>query len=170
MNIKPDSSFNFEVTTCLEKRSIKRVRRFKSISLQGNHNSQGIPSSKLNVNQTNISSIPPLEIAKRKKKYRKISIYLVGISTSFLSLNFLYFYCKLVAFSKSIFYKHNTYISDLDEIVERVSHYLYYLNFSVNFYLYTVFGSSIKIRNVLQQMTSKERSLNNKNMTSRSKL
>ena len=119
------------------------------------------------------------EISRRRKNFRHITLFLVSISTCFLLLNSLYFYDKLRILFELICVRMSSTSSssgqqqeldpppvldltdpillqsDRDEILHHFSRYFYYLNFAVNFYLYTLLGSSTKLRFLFSRLVRK---------------
>lgn len=83
--------------------------------------------------------------AKRLQKYSKTTRMLIIISVTFLLLH------SPIAYSKLSYLFQNTsdqsiseYDHDHDETMERITCYIYYLNFSLNFFLYTLSGSNFR--------------------------
>lgn len=83
----------------------------------------------------------------RKQKYSTSTKMLLVISNAFLlmnipmALNKAYYFCKNY-FSNS----QSIETSGSEEILERVSCYIYYLNFSLNFFLYSIYGEKFRLK------------------------
>jgi hypothetical protein len=98
-----------------------------------------------------ISNMP-----NRIKTYSKTTKVLFTISTTYLILHFPIAICKIWYFLKSNQQEfetpsNNTTTSEvtleanpIEEIIERITCYLYYLNFSLNFFLYNLNGSQFR--------------------------
>ena len=102
-------------------------------------------SMKISPLSMNVSNMP-----SRKKTYSKTTKVLFTISTTYLILHFPIALCKIW-----YFFKNNQQDDDMtsdvaleanpiEEIIERVTCYLYYLNFSLNFFLYSLNGSQFR--------------------------
>lgn len=126
------------------------------------------PQSPLPVSSTNSALVPPspkiiLLVAsssplnrQRSEKYSRTTRILLIISLTYILLNTLMAYSKL----RHLFDEITHYSSDDDdehltaqekrskllnnEILERISCYLYYLNFSINFFLYVLNKSTFR--------------------------
>ena len=100
---------------------------------------------------------------QRKAVYSRTTRMLIIISTTFLILHGPIVYCKTIYFLKAVsdgilersdssIRSNSNDLKEIDtipleEIIERLTCYVYYLNFSLNFFLYVLNGS--KFRNIL---------------------
>ncbi len=121
-----------------------------------------------------------IEIIRRKKVYWRMTHILLAITTSFLILNFPFCFLKLRYFIRgfasitktaphahstnqttTLEYKNVTPVnqfkesmdaSQIDELIERVTYYIYYLNFSINFILFAFSVSKSKLKIKLSKL------------------
>lgn len=90
---------------------------------------------------------------RRSKTYSRTTRVLVLISVTYIVLNSLMAYSKL----RHLFYPILDYSDSIDlngELIDRIACYLYYLNFSINFFLYVLNKS--KFRDILFELFKKK--------------
>ncbi|CAF1030706.1 unnamed protein product, partial [Brachionus calyciflorus] len=105
-----------------------------------------------------VNHLPKTVEIRRLQKYSRTTRMLLIVSTTFLILHIPIAICKAWYFIKSYIRqtKNDSSIhletSSSEEILERLSCYIYYLNFSSNFFLYTLNGPKFRkaIRNLLK--------------------
>lgn len=123
-----------------------------------------------------------IEIIRRKKVYWRMTRILLAITTSFLILNFPFCFLKLRYFirgfasitkssqpthssasnqtdyknvtpsSSAASFKEHMDASIIDELIERITYYIYYLNFSINFILFAFSVSKSKLKIKLSKL------------------
>lgn len=100
---------------------------------------------------------------KRIQRYSRTTRMLLIVSTTFLFLHMPIAVCKAWYFVKSILKKNHSKndlsfeTSKSEELLERLSCYIYYLNFSLNFFLYALNGPKFReaIKNLLKRNKKK---------------
>jgi len=147
-NFESTVTFNPNLTE-QESVSLRRNSPFRSTSLTQNLLQSGkssLQTSRFSVETKKFSNELILCSFQSKKKFNlsRTTSVLVLISTSFLALNLPMALCKLWYFA---YPSHNQKSELIEEIVERISCYFYYLNFCVNFFFYNFHTS--KLRKVL---------------------
>lgn len=150
----------------------KKVSRAKTESLTLNLN-------EINDQIQNGSFNSKIEIIRRKKVYWRMTRILLAITTSFLILNFPFCFLKLRYFIRGFAsitkssavvqsnsnqtdyknvtpsqsnFRENMDASIIDELIERVTYYIYYLNFSINFILFAFSVSKSKLKIKLSKL------------------
>ena len=150
----------------------KKVSRTKTESLTLNLN-------EINDQIRNGSFNSKIEIIRRKKVYWRMTRILLAITTSFLILNFPFCFLKLRYFIRGFAsitkssavvqsnsnqtdyknvtpsqsnFRENMDASIIDELIERVTYYIYYLNFSINFILFAFSVSKSKLKIKLSKL------------------
>lgn len=115
-------------------------------------------------NQLEIISQPFM--SKRKKTYSKTTRTLMLVSSVFLALHLPIAICKIIYYISEPIVHHydnfearlqnpsngtnqtisvkNIHTNNLEEVIERITCYIYYFNFSLNFFLYTFNKSNFK--------------------------
>lgn len=141
----------------LRKKSIKSLKKedMKRDSIENKLNSkiEKIDVFKNSQNKINlVQHITKAGEAKRLQKYSRTTRMLLIVSTTFLLLHMPIAGCKAWYFVKSSFIKTHSgtdlrsfEISSSEEVLERLSCYIYYLNFSLNFFLYALNGPKFRV-------------------------
>nr|QVK45665.1 G protein-coupled receptor [Proales similis] len=106
-------------------------------------------SSNSRRNKLSISAIPKLTLKKRRKKYSRTTKMLLLISTTFLFLNFptalvkLFYFVDAVKIQTKLVnetHHEKIEIGHREELFERIACFTFYLNHSINFFLYSFNG------------------------------
>ncbi len=149
----------------------------ESVSLRGNSHSSSLNQNMLQSAKNSLQTSrflfetkkPSNELilcsfqSKKKFNLNRTTYILVLISTSFLLLNLPMALCKLWYFFNP---SSNQKSEQIEELVERISCYIYYLNFSINFFFYNF--HSTKLRRVLYEFFYAIRFLKRRTLSSSS--